>query len=208
MQLCLQCGQHRGGSWGHRMGCEGDTGWAARGCLQRMLREFGGPGVQGDMGCIGSAHVSRCVGGGEAMGGRELISWSLVSVQRLDWSPCLPASSQPAPAPPQAPCGSPSAPEPPSCHPGSVTRVLPVLSTGSGHRGPLGRVKEASAFLWPLEVGDTGHGAPDPAQEGPSQQPSPGGLALARPKAEPVPQPTPPPTRDSAQALLGLPLLG
>lgn len=33
------------------------------------------------------------------MGGWELISWSLVSMQSLDGSPCLAASSQPTPAP-------------------------------------------------------------------------------------------------------------
>lgn len=158
------------------------------------------------MGCVGSAHVSLCVGGGEAVGGWELISWSLVSVQRLDWSPCLPASSQLAPAPLRLPV-APICPRTPSRPPGSVTRVFPVLSTGSGHRGPLGRGKEASVFsLAPGGVG-TGHGAPDPAQEGPSQQPSPGGLAHTYHRAKRAPR-APPPPGALARALLGLPLLG
>lgn len=57
------------------------------------------------------------MGGGEGVGGWELISWSLVSAQSLDASPRLAASAQPAPAPlpsltvaPQLPQNSPTPP--------------------------------------------------------------------------------------------------
>jgi hypothetical protein len=85
-------------------------------------------GVQGDSGYIGSMHVSLCVGGGEDVGGRELISWSLVSAQSLDASPCLAASSPPAPCtPPHSYCGSPICPS---------TLSSPPETNGNPAQGP------------------------------------------------------------------------
>lgn len=100
------------------------------GCLQRADL-----GVLGVWGCIGSMHVSLGVGGGEDVGGWELISWSLVSMQSLDVSPCLAASSQPTPAR-LGLTVVPHLPQNPTVahqtRPGSVPQSPPALSTRSG----------------------------------------------------------------------------
>lgn len=102
---CLQGGEDAivspgsvGGRGGGEVGTHG--GRCCGGCLQRVLRGLGWLwGCRVIWGRLSSMHVSLCVGGGEDVGGRELISWSLVSLQSLDGSPRLAASSQPAPAP-------------------------------------------------------------------------------------------------------------
>lgn len=117
----------------------GDVGARGVGCcggsLQGAWRVRGGQG-RGDLGCIGSTHTREpeC-GRREDAGGWEVISWSLVSLQSLDASPCLAASSLPAPPPtPQSYCGSPICPRVPSSPPGTVRQS----SLGSSHHCQLG----------------------------------------------------------------------
>lgn len=83
------------------------------------------------------------------MGGWELISWSLVSAQSLDASPCLAASSQPAPAPLSLPV-APHLPQIPSCPPGSATQPPPCpvhrLRAQGERGGDWGRGEKASVL--------------------------------------------------------------
>lgn len=127
--------------WGHGEGC-----WAPS-------AGFEGVGWIWGAGRCGGASAERtaslCVGGGEDVGGWELISWSLVSAQSLDASPCLAASSQPAPAPLSLPV-APHLPQIPSCPPSRATQPPPCpvhrLRAQGGHRGDWGQGGEASVL--------------------------------------------------------------
>ena len=175
--LCLQAAWAGGGA----KGGSGDT-W---GRLLWGLPAEGVDGVARIWGCrvirgrVGSVHVSLRVGGGEDVGGWELISWSLVSVQSLDASPRLAASSHPAPAPPPSLTVTPHLPQSPRSPPPALPprdgqqshleasgAVCRVRARGE-HRGPPGR-KEVPAPRWL----PSGPGWPaDPAGEGPHKQP-------------------------------------
>lgn len=138
------------GSVGNRGGgVVGIPGGLLGAVCKKVLREFGGLGCRVIWGCIGSTQVSLCVGGGEDVGGWELISWSLVSVQSLDWSPCLPASSQPTPAPLSLPV-APHLPQNPPAANRQCYGVLPTLSTGSGQgvwQGAIGVGRRGFCFV-------------------------------------------------------------
>lgn len=167
-------------------------------------------------GRVGSVHVSLRVGGGEDVGGWELISWSLVSVQSLDASPRLAAASHAAPAPPHPSLTvaphlpqNPRRPQLPTrdgrqSHLEASGAVCLVKARGE-HRGPSGR-KEVPTPRWLPRC----PGWPaDPAGEGPRKQPrSRGGEGPNPPRgargAEPVCRPTPSPTRDSGSGPSGV----
>lgn len=132
---CLQGGDNAtvspGRVGGRAVGVCGHTGWAAVGAVCRGQIW----GYRVIWGCISSTHVSLRVGGGEDVGGWELISGSLVSMQSLDVSPCLAASSQPTPAPLSLTV-APHLPQNPTvahqARPGSVSQSPPTLLTRSG----------------------------------------------------------------------------
>lgn len=182
--------------WGHGEGC-----WAPS-------AGFEGVGWIWGAGRCGGASAERtaslCVGGGEDVGGWELISWSLVSAQSLDASPCLAASSQPAPAPLSLPV-APHLPQIPSCPPGNATQPPPCpvhrLRAQGERGGDWGRGEKASVLSLRF------HPMLAPAHGCPYQQ--------ARDRAAP-PQVTEQveqnrfssPPRTLAQAPLGFPCLG
>lgn len=170
---CLQGGDNAtvspGSVGGYRVGVAGARGvgcWGGGAVCRGWIW-----GYRAIWGCTGSMHVSLCVGGGEGVGGWELISRSLVSMQSLDGSPCLAASFQPAPAPPLSYCGSPSAPEAPRCPPGTARavarRVNQVRAGGERRRPSLGqgRVASVSHLRFPPHPGSCG------GQEGLPTQP-------------------------------------